>query len=55
LQNDILEKIANKKEMRGINGRLQGLEKVIRITNNAVLRMTPNRSRMEDPQFRASA
>lgn len=41
LQNDILEKIANKKEMRGINGRLQGLEKVIRITNNAVLRMTP--------------
>ena len=45
LQMDILTKIENKKDMRGIKGRIQGLDKAIRITNNAALRMTPKASK----------
>ena len=41
LQTDILAKIEAKKDMRGIKGRIQGLDKAIRITNNSALRMTP--------------
>lgn len=40
IQNNILDRMGQGKDMRGINGAIQGLNKAIRISNNAVLRMT---------------
>lgn len=40
IQNNILKKISEGKDMRGVNGEIQLLTKSIKISNNAVLRMT---------------
>lgn len=40
LQDDILDRMGQGKDMRGLNGSIQGLNKAIKISNNAVLRMT---------------
>ena len=40
VQEDILDRMGQGKDMRGINGSIQGLNKAIKISNNAVLRMT---------------
>ena len=40
IQNTILVRIKDNKDMRGINGDIQGVSKAIKISNNAILRMT---------------
>lgn len=40
VQDDILDRMGQGKDMRGVNGSIQGLNKAIKISNNAVLRLT---------------
>lgn len=40
LHTEILEKLSEKSELRGIKGRLQAFDKILRITNNTILRLS---------------
>lgn len=51
LQSDLLTRITEKREMRGILGRIKGLEKVIKVTQNGAIRMSTKASEAELPKI----
>lgn len=51
LQNDLIIRITNKSELRGLSGRIKGLEKVIKVTQNGAIRISAKASEAELPKL----
>lgn len=51
LQQDLLTRIIQKKDIRGLTGRIKGLEKVIKVTSNTAIRMSAKAAEIEIPKL----
>ena len=51
LQKDLIVRITEKRDIRGLSGRIKGLEKVIKVTSNTAIRMSAKAGENELPKL----